>query len=39
MPIGSAPYREQELTGMRCDIFEDRDGFAGKRRQFLGVAA
>ncbi|HEY8524793.1 MAG TPA: enoyl-CoA hydratase-related protein [Acidimicrobiales bacterium] len=37
-PIDSRPYRESELEDMYLDIFEDRYGFAQRRREFLGVA-
>ena len=36
--IDSAPYRQDELDDMARDIFDDRHGFAAKRRAFLGVA-
>jgi putative two-component system hydrogenase maturation factor HypX/HoxX len=38
-PVDPAPYRQRELAEMHLDIFADRNGFAAKRRQFLGVAA
>lgn len=37
-PIDTRPYRQEELEDMRLDIFEDRYGFAARRRAFLGVA-
>ena len=37
-PVDTAPYRRDELEDMRADIFLDRDGFAAKRRAFLGVS-
>jgi putative two-component system hydrogenase maturation factor HypX/HoxX len=36
-PIDTRPYREGELEEMYLDIFEDRYGFAERRRAFLGV--
>jgi putative two-component system protein, hydrogenase maturation factor HypX/HoxX len=36
-PIDTRPYREDELEDMYLDIFEDRYGFAERRRAFLGV--
>jgi putative two-component system hydrogenase maturation factor HypX/HoxX len=38
-PIDTRPYREDELEDMYLDIFEDRYGFAERRRAFLGVPA
>jgi putative two-component system protein, hydrogenase maturation factor HypX/HoxX len=38
-PIDTAPYRQRELAEMHLDIYADRNGFAAKRRRFLGVAA
>jgi putative two-component system protein, hydrogenase maturation factor HypX/HoxX len=37
--LDTTPYRQQELTDMWHDIFEDRHGFEAKRRGFLGIAA
>jgi putative two-component system hydrogenase maturation factor HypX/HoxX len=37
--IDTAPYRQDELHDMARDIFDDRHGFAAKRRAFLGVTA
>jgi putative two-component system protein, hydrogenase maturation factor HypX/HoxX len=37
--VDTAPYLAQELGEMHDAIFADRDGFAAKRREFLGVAA
>jgi putative two-component system protein, hydrogenase maturation factor HypX/HoxX len=37
--IDTGPHRDQELAEMHRDIFADRNGFAAKRRQFLGVGA
>ena len=37
--IDTAPYRQDELDDMARDIFDDRYGFAAKRRAFLGVTA
>jgi putative two-component system protein, hydrogenase maturation factor HypX/HoxX len=39
VPVDTAPYRHQELREMHEAIFGNGDGFADKRRQFLGVAA
>jgi putative two-component system protein, hydrogenase maturation factor HypX/HoxX len=37
--IDTAPYLAAELEEMHHAIFADQDGFAAKRREFLGVAA
>jgi putative two-component system hydrogenase maturation factor HypX/HoxX len=36
-PIDTRPHRQDELEDMYLDIFEDRYGFAERRRAFLGV--
>jgi putative two-component system protein, hydrogenase maturation factor HypX/HoxX len=36
-PIDTRPYRQDELEDMYLDIFEDRYGFAARRKAFLGV--
>jgi putative two-component system hydrogenase maturation factor HypX/HoxX len=38
-PVDTRPYRQRELEDMERDIFDDRYGFAAKRRSFLGVPA
>jgi hypothetical protein len=37
--MDTTPYRQRELADMWLDIFEDRYGFAARRRRFLGMAA
>jgi putative two-component system hydrogenase maturation factor HypX/HoxX len=37
--VDTTPYRQKELADMWLDIFQDRYGFAVRRRRFLGMAA